>query len=61
MSQQEILNWLEGKGWETSEEILRNINVGSKSMNHSLMSLINHKEIQKKKDKNRKNGYLYKI
>lgn len=61
MGQQGILNWLEGRDWVTSEEILRNIDVGRKSMNYSLMSLVNHKEVQKKKDKNKKNGYLYKI
>ena len=61
MGQQEILNWLKGRDWTTSEEILRNIGVERKSMNCSLMSLVNHKEIRKKKDKRKKNGYLYKI
>ena len=61
MGQQEILNWLKGKNWVTSEEILRNINVERKSMNCNLMSLVNHNEIQKKKDKRTKNGYLYKL
>ena len=61
MGQQEVLNWLKGKGWVTSEEILKHMKVGSRSMNYSLMSLVNHNEIKKKKDKNRKNGYLYKV
>ena len=61
MSQQEIFNWLKGKDWTTSEEILRNVSVSSGSMNYSLRSLVNHNEIRKKKDENKKNGYLYKI
>ena len=61
MGQQEILDWLEGKDWVTSEEILENIGVERKSMNFSLMSMVNHNEIHKKKDTRKKNGYLYKI
>ncbi len=61
MGQQEILNWLEGKDWIASENILNHISVGRKSMNYSLMSLVNHNEVKKKKDGNKKNGYLYKI
>ncbi len=61
MSQQEILNWLEGKEWVTSCDILNNLNISRRSMNESLISLVNHNELKKKKDKSKKNGYMYKI
>lgn len=61
MSQEDIVDWLKGRGWTASSEILDNISIGRKSMNYSLMALVKHKEIKKKKDKNTKNGYLYKV
>ena len=61
MGQHEVLEWMEGKGWVSSKDILKDMGVGYISLDAALRSLFNHNEIQRKRDETKKYGYLYKL
>ena len=61
MGQGELNKWLKGRGWVNTNDMVKYMNTTKSSLNSMLRSMVYYKEIERKKDKTKKNGYLYRL
>ena len=61
MGQQDCLDILKGNGWMSTNQIMACVDIHQSSINESLKRLYKGGFVDRKKDKNTKHGYLYKL